>query len=95
MLSRFTPLSRPVEMVVPERDRPGSTAQAWPRPTTKAGQKLMPLRLSFIAACTRTESQSDKVRSRAVTSRHTPTTRIELKAASTWSLKNMRSRRCT
>ncbi len=52
MTSRFTPQRRPVAMVVPERDSPGATAKAWPIPTTKACQKLIPLRVTSCSSGT-------------------------------------------
>ena len=38
MFSRFTPVMRPVAMVLPLRETPGITAKAWAMPTTNACQ---------------------------------------------------------
>ena len=46
----FTPSIRPVEIVVPERDSPGSTAHACDRPIMKASRKLTSLPGSFPSA---------------------------------------------
>ena len=90
MTSRFTPLIRPTAMVVPDRDRPGATAQAWPRPTTKACRKEMPLRLSRGQTWNHRPKWSEKNSRAAVTSRQTATVvRFSPKRLSTWSLKNM------
>ena len=42
MLSRRTPQMSPVAIVVPERESPGATAHAWPRPTTNACHQEIP-----------------------------------------------------
>ena len=47
MTSLFTPQIRPVEMVVPERERPGTTAKACPRPTANACQYDSPFLYPF------------------------------------------------
>ena len=90
MTSRLTPQIRPVEIVVPERDRPGATAKACPRPTAKACQYEIPLRYSFAVDpdfLTREtplpEAISEKNRRTAVTSKAMATPVIEPKRLST------------
>ena len=96
--SLLTPQSRPVAMVVPERERPGATANAWPMPTAKACRYDIPLRTSVppeAAGDFLPPKRSDRKSSRAVTSRqHATTVRLSPNKASTLSL-NSRPTRAT
>ncbi len=89
MASRFTPVRSPVEMVLPLRDTPGTTAKAWATPTTRACQYDIPLRVSrATGVLMRFPAWSDTQSSAAVMQSPTATCCIEpLKRASTWSLK--------
>ena len=90
----MTPQRRPVAMVVPERERPGATANAWPIPTTNDCQKLIPFlyllvpeQAPDVSALEREPKTSDKNSRAAVTRRQTATVvKLSPKSASTWSL---------
>ena len=76
---RCTPSSRPVEMVVPERDRPGRTASACARPMMNA--------FLGVIVPVRGLASPAKVSRHAVTSSMMPTsTRLEVKSPSMASL---------
>ena len=79
--SREKPRNRPVHIVVPERDRPGSTAKHWPMPTINASSQVA----SFSVLCF-FGAFSDRNRIAAVTRSISPTTRDEENAPSILSL---------
>ena len=94
MLSRFTPVRRPVAMVLPLRETPGMTAKACARPTTKACQYDTPFRVSrATGTLKRTPALSEKRRRPAVMQRPTPTCQSSpLNRASTWSFRRKPTR---
>ena len=64
-------------MVVPERDRPGSTAKHWPMPTISASSQV-----AFFSVLCFFGAFSDRNRIAAVTRSISPTTRDEENAPS-------------
>ena len=99
-LLRDAPLRSPDDMVVPERESPGITATAWPRPITSACPKVIsfpsvtpdlpsvsPDLPSVTLSLPKGLALSDRNSSNAVTIRAQPTTSSELKSSSTLSLK--------
>ena len=85
---RRNPRIMPAEMVVPDRDRPGTTATAWPTPTSRASNSVADLAPFFPRAM-----RSEKNRSRPVTSRAQPTKMVLLYRLSTWSLMGRMTKR--
>ena len=61
---RSRPVAMPAVMVVPERERPGITASAWPQPTIKASATV-----AFLAVLWPRAMRSEKNRINPVASR--------------------------